>query len=54
MLIYNDSAWIVVVKQFLLRQIILNVIILNKRNPLIDFLHLLRDYIHCCYVVVLG
>ena len=39
--------------QRLLCQILLDVIILDWRNPLIQFLHLLRDNIHCTYMMML-
>ena len=39
--------------KFLFCQILLDVIVLNGRNLLVDLLHLLRDYVHCCDMIVL-
>ena len=39
--------------EFLFRKVFLDIIILNGRNLLIDFLHLLRDDIYCHHVIVL-
>ena len=39
--------------QWVFSQILFNVIILNWRNLIVEFLHLLWDYIYCCYMMVL-
>ena len=39
--------------QFFLCKIFFNILILNRRYLIIDFLYLLRDNIHCCNVVML-
>ena len=33
--------------------ILFDVIVLNWRNLIVEFLHLLWDYIYCCYMIVL-
>ena len=37
----------------LLRQIPLNILVLNRRKPLIDQFHFLRNHIHCRHIVLL-
>ena len=39
--------------QWLFSQILFDVIVLDWRNLIVEFLHLLWDYIYCCYMMVL-
>ena len=39
--------------KILLRQILLDIIILNRRDPTVDLLHFLRYHVHCHHIIVL-
>ena len=39
---------------WLFSQILFDVIVLDWRNLIVEFLHLLWDYIYCCYMMVLN
>ena len=39
---------------WLCSQILFDVIVLDWRNLIVEFLHLLWDYIYCCYMMVLN
>ena len=42
-----------VIRIWLFSQILFDIIVLDWRNLVVEFLHLLWDYIYCCYMMVL-